>query len=93
MPEGSKRSVSCARADSDIVRTTSSFVDVVTTAREVVNKLGMMSELVLPLRLGPTTKVDRSGPLVTSPRAPRPRYTPMSVITHNGHEQNVSMNA
>jgi hypothetical protein len=86
VPEGSNNKVCSARSDAAIIRTTSSFVEVTTAALLVDNKFGMMSELVFPLRLGPMTNVDRSDPLVTSPCWPRPRYTPKSFTTHNGHE-------
>ncbi len=49
-----------------MVRTTSSLVDVMSDDRDVINKFGMMSDVVLPLRLGPSTNVDRCSPLDTS---------------------------
>jgi hypothetical protein len=57
----------------DINDTTSFFVDVTTQERFVIRRFGMMSDDVFPLRLGPNTSVERSSPLVASPRAPRPK--------------------
>ena len=50
----------------------------------------MIIEEVFPLRLGPSTSVDRCDPLDASPLKPRPKYTPSSVFTEIQMSQKTS---
>jgi len=58
-PLGSNINVAQSRRDDASARTTSSFVEVAMTERDVVKRLGMMSDDVLPLRDGPSARTDR----------------------------------
>src|ERR1700680_2916955 len=73
VPDGSKSNVAPSRRLRDINDTTSFFVDVTTQERVVIRRFGTTMDDVFPLRLGPSTSVERSSPLVASPRTPRPK--------------------
>ena len=67
VPDGSNSNVAPSLRARAIIATTSLFVDVTTHERAVIRRFGMIIEEVFPLRLGPSTSVDRCDPLDASP--------------------------
>ena len=73
VPLGSKRCTCPTRDRCEVATSTSSFVDVVTTAPRASSTFGTSSELVFPERVGPSTSVLRRAPLNTLVVPVRPR--------------------